>query len=228
MEEGKTAALVVETRAAVGAALHHSRDVGPRTTHDALRGQKPAAAETETEFFQMSEGDSVGETVGMYGARPALLMVPKVQARVRHTGVGYELVQALDVPVLHGLEVADDINDRATLQLLRGLALVPQERVQHGSVEQVSSFGVQLAPHERVLQRSEQVGVVHGMVEQVVDVPARGAETFHVPPDSELAVHVTPEFELAQEEHVDDGGYVSDEFFDDDELPSRFRLPSGP
>ena len=56
-----------------------------------------------------------------------------------------------------------------------------------------------------------------------MDVPARGAETFHVPPDSELAVHVTPEFELAQEEHVDDGGYVSDEFFDDDELPSRFR-----
>ena len=54
-------------RAAVAAALHHSRDVRPRTTHDALRGQKPAAAGTETEFFQMSEGDSAGETVGMYG-----------------------------------------------------------------------------------------------------------------------------------------------------------------
>ena len=64
-------------RAAVAAALHHSRDVGPRTTHDALRGQKPAAVETETEFFQMSEGDSVGETVGMYGARPVLLMLRK-------------------------------------------------------------------------------------------------------------------------------------------------------
>ena len=127
-------------------------------------------------------------------------MEPKMHARVvRHTGVGYELAQALDVPVLHVLEVADDINDRATLQRLRGLALVPQERVQHGSVEQVSSFGLQLAPHERVLQRSEQVGVVHGMVEQVVDVPARGVETFHVRPDSELAVHVTPEFELTQE-----------------------------
>ena len=37
-----------------------------------------------------------------------------------------------------------------------------------------------------------------------------------------LAVHVTPECELPQEEHVDDG-YVSDEFFDDDELPSRFQ-----
>ena len=126
------------------------------------------------------------------GARPVLLMEPKVQARVvRHTGVGYELVQALKVSVLHGLEVADDINDRATLQLLRGLALVPQERVQHGSVEQVSSFGVQLAPHDRVLQRSEQVGVVHGMVDQVVDVPARGAEIFHVPPGFELAVHTS-------------------------------------
>ena len=69
-----------------------------------------------------------------------------MQARVvRHTGVGYELGQALDVPVLHGLEVADDVNDRATLQLPRSLALVPQERVLHGSVEQVSSFGVQLA-----------------------------------------------------------------------------------
>ena len=154
----------------------------------------------------------------MYGARPVLLMEVNVQARVeRHTGVGYELVQALDVPLLHALEVAGDINDRAGLQLLRGLALVPQERVQHGSVAQFSASGVQLAPHERVLQRSEQVGVVHGMVGQVVDVPA------HVPPDSELAVHATPEFELPQEEHVDDGGYVSDEFFDDDELPSRLR-----
>ena len=197
----RTAALVVET-----AALHHSRDVGPRTTHDAPRGQKPAAAETETEFFQVSEGDSVGETLGMYGARPVLLMEPKVQARVvRHAGFGYELVQALDVLVLHGLEVAIDINDRAILQLLRGLALVPQERVQHGSVEQVSSSDVQLAPHERGLQRSEQVGVVHGMVGQVVDVHAEGAETFHVSPDSELAVHVTLEFELPQEEHVHDG-----------------------
>ena len=104
---------------------------GRRTTP---YGDKPAADETETEFFQMSEGDSVGETVFIYWARPVLMMELKVQARVeRHTGVGYELVQVLDVPVLHGLEVADDINDRATLQLLRGLALVPQERANMGS-----------------------------------------------------------------------------------------------
>ena len=108
-----------------------------------------------------------------------------MQARVeRHTGVGCELVQALDVRVLHRMEVADDINDRATLQLHRGLAVPPervserivdtapgvpfgssfgvqvvsQERLQRRSVEQVSSSGVQLAPLERVLQRSEQIG----------------------------------------------------------------------
>ena len=46
----------------------------------------------------------------------------------RHTGVAYELVLALDAPLLQSVEVADGINDRATLQLLRALA-VPPERV---------------------------------------------------------------------------------------------------
>ena len=113
------------------------------------------------------------------GVRPVLLIEPQgAHARVeRHTGVGYELVQALDVPVLHMMEVADEVNDRATLQLFRDLAnlpgaplgiqqrtpehassfgvqLVPQERAQQRVPEQVSSSGIQLVPQERVQQGS--------------------------------------------------------------------------
>ena len=58
--------------------------------------------------------------------RPPPLVEVRPQGQLeRQTSVGYELVQALDVPVLHGVEVADYTNDRATLQLLRALAVHP-------------------------------------------------------------------------------------------------------
>ena len=46
----------LSVRTTAAAVLRHSRDVGPRTRTE-------VAAETETEFFQISEEDSVGETV---------------------------------------------------------------------------------------------------------------------------------------------------------------------
>ena len=60
-----------------------------------------AAGRAEAEFFQMSEEDSVG---GLWYGWGAVCLE-------QHTGVGYDLVQALDVAMLHMI-----------LRLLRGLA----------------------------------------------------------------------------------------------------------
>ena len=86
---------------------------------------------------------------------------------------------------------------------------------------------------------------IMGQSSHLEDIPGSQA----VPPDSELDVHVTPEFEspdelyarvdriLAQrtllpeealDAHDEDGGHISDEAFDDEELPSRFRGASCP
>ena len=66
------------------------------------------------------------EEVLAAGVRPPPLAEVRPQERLLwHCGVGYELVQALDVPVLHKVEEVDERNDRATLQLLQGLTAPP-------------------------------------------------------------------------------------------------------
>ena len=117
---------------ALSAAAHHSFDkVAAGEKYDGLRAQRTDRAREAayqaprrpttraagvTELFQLYEDE-------INGVRPPPLVEVRPQGQLeRHTGVGFELVQALEVPVLHRMEVADDIN---YLQLLRGLAVVP-------------------------------------------------------------------------------------------------------
>ena len=119
---------------ALSAATHHSFDkVATEAKYSSLQAQTTDRAEAayqaprrpttraarETELFQLYEDE-------LKGVRPPPLVEVRPQGQLeRHTDVGYELVQDLDVPVLRRVDVADDINDRATLQLLRALAVHP-------------------------------------------------------------------------------------------------------
>ena len=83
----------------MAAVTHHSHSkVG--TANAALRGQKNGTS-TEVgpaEFFELFSDD--GRPTG--GERPAALLEPLPRGKVqRHAGIGYELAQNLDVPVLH-------------------------------------------------------------------------------------------------------------------------------
>ena len=86
-----------------------------------LMTSPPAAAGTI--YYRLDDDE-----VPAAGRPPPLTEVRPQGKPERHTGVAYELVLALDAPLLQSVEVADGINDRATLQLLRALA-VPPERV---------------------------------------------------------------------------------------------------
>ena len=69
--------------------------MGGLETHEGLRAQKSASA-GPAECFDLFSDD--GRPAG--GERPAALLEPQPQERDRrHTGVGYEIVQNLEVPV---------------------------------------------------------------------------------------------------------------------------------
>ena len=81
-------------RMELAAALHHSWG-GGLETNEGLRAQKTASA-GPAEYFDLSSDD--GRPAG--GERPAALLEPRPQERDRrHTGVGYEIAQNLEVPV---------------------------------------------------------------------------------------------------------------------------------
>ena len=76
-------------RMVLATVTHHSFQVG--TTHAGLRAQKAPPP----------------------GMRPGVLQDPAPQGRVgQHSGIGYELVLALDVPVLHMVEQPVDVRVR--------------------------------------------------------------------------------------------------------------------
>ena len=78
----------------LAAALHHSWG-GGFETHEGLRAQKTASA-GPAEYFELSSDD--GRPAG--GERPASMLEPRPQERDRrHTGVGYEIAQNLEVLV---------------------------------------------------------------------------------------------------------------------------------
>ena len=92
-----------QTVAAVLATVtHHSRSkVG--TANAALRGQKTGTSTRvgPAEYFELSSDD--GRPTG--GERPEALLEPWPQGKLlRHAGVGFELVQALDAPALQTVE----------------------------------------------------------------------------------------------------------------------------
>ena len=90
-------------RMELAAALHHSsfRGAGPEM-YDAPRRQRTANSRVgPAEYYELSSDD--GRPTG--GERPEALSEPWPQGKLlRHAGVGFELVQALDAPVLQTVE----------------------------------------------------------------------------------------------------------------------------
>ena len=89
-------ALVVATRAADGGCCASHSKVG--TAYAAPRGQKKVTSTRvgPAEYFELSSDD--GRPTGE--ERPAALLERWPQGKLmRHTNVGYEIVQSLDVPV---------------------------------------------------------------------------------------------------------------------------------
>ena len=100
--DGDTVAAVLAT------VTHHShRKVG--TANDAPRGQKTVTSIRvgPAEYYELSSDD--GRPTG--GERPAALFEPWPQGKLqRRAGIGYELVQALDAPVLQMVEQLPDVH----------------------------------------------------------------------------------------------------------------------
>ena len=92
-----------QTVAAVLATVTHHSHSKVGTANAALRGQKLGTS-TEVgpaEYFELSSDD--GRPTGV--ERPAALLEPWPQGKIeRHDGIAYELVQALDAPVLQTVE----------------------------------------------------------------------------------------------------------------------------
>ena len=90
-------------RMELAAALHHSsfRGAGPEM-YDAPRRQRTANSRVGlAEYYELSSDD--GRPTG--GERPAALLEPWPHGMMeRHDGIAYELVQALDAPVLQTVE----------------------------------------------------------------------------------------------------------------------------
>ena len=92
----------LSVKMAVAAALHHSaqRGAGP-ATYSAPRGQTTA---TEGEVREPNNAPR-SQKPPLPGEHPGVLKEPEVQGRIgQHSGIGFELVQALDVPVLQMVE----------------------------------------------------------------------------------------------------------------------------
>ena len=92
-------------RMALSAAAHHSFDkVAAGETFNALRGQKTDRARREVEERELHDAPR-RQKPPPPGTRPAPLVEVRPQgAMMQHSGIGFELLQALDVPVLQLVE----------------------------------------------------------------------------------------------------------------------------
>ena len=92
-------------RMVLSAAAHHSFDkVAAGETFNALRGQKTDRARREVEERELHDAPR-RQKPPPPGTRPApLVEVRPLGAMVQHSGIGFELLQALDVPVLQMVE----------------------------------------------------------------------------------------------------------------------------
>ena len=97
-------------RMVLSAAAHHSFDkVAAGETFNALRGQKTDRARREVEERELHDAPR-RQKPPPPGTRPAPLVEVRPQgAMVQHSGIGFELLQALDVPVLQLVEQPVDV-----------------------------------------------------------------------------------------------------------------------
>ena len=94
--------------AAVLATVSHHSSPKVDTTYGAPRGQRTATSTKAgpAENYELSSND--GRPAG--GTRPVSLLEPWPQGRIaQHAGIGYELVLALDAPLLQMVEEVNDV-----------------------------------------------------------------------------------------------------------------------
>ena len=97
-----------QTVAAVLATVTHHSHSKVGTANDAPRDQRTVTSTRvgPAEYYELSSDD--GRPTG--GERPAALLEPLPQGKVqRHAGIGYEIVQHLDVPVLQMVEQLSNV-----------------------------------------------------------------------------------------------------------------------
>ena len=172
--EQQTVASVLAT------ATHHSHSkVG--TSNAILRGQKigTSTGAVPAEHSELSSDDGMPTT----GMRPASMLEPWPQGKVQwHSGIGYELVQALDAPVLQVEEQLPNV-----LQLF--VTSVPAVAEQVINAPKISHDRTQqrLVDYLRQPQMAEQLMEVptivsysslQGVVEQNVDIAGGGLRGF--------------------------------------------------
>ena len=101
-------------RMVLATVTHHSFQVG--TAHDGLRAQKTVTSTREVEE-RVPHAGLRAQKAPPPGRRPGVLQDPAPQGRVgQHSGIGYELVLALDVPVLQMVEQPVDASALAFLE----------------------------------------------------------------------------------------------------------------
>ena len=101
-------------RMVLATVTHHSFQVG--TAHDGLRAQKTVTSTREVEE-RVPHAGLRAQKAPPPGMRPGVLQDPAPQGRVgQHSGIGYELVLALDVPVLQMVEQPVDASALAFLE----------------------------------------------------------------------------------------------------------------
>ena len=134
---------------------HHSHSkVG--TANDAPRGQRTVTSTRVglAEYYELSSDD--GRPTGE-GERPEALLEPWPQGKLlRHAGVGYEIVQSLDVPAL---------------QMVEQLPSVLQFFATHLPVVAEQAIDVPKISQDRTPQRLEDCLRQPQMADQLVDVP---------------------------------------------------------
>ena len=151
--------------------------MGGLETHEGLRAQKTASA-GPAEYFELSSDD--GRPAGE--ERPAALLEPRPQERDRrHTGVGYEIAQNLEVPVPQMGEQLPDV-----LQLFASFLPVVAEQVIEVPKVFLDTTPQRLGDHLRQPQMVEQLVHVPTVVsysslqqltaEQIVDIPVPGCD----------------------------------------------------
>ena len=101
-------------RMVLATVTHHSFQVG--TAHDGLRAQKTVTSTKEVEE-RVPHAGLRAQKAPPPGMRSGVLQDPAPQGRVgQHSGIGYELVLALDVPVLQTVEQPVDASALAFLE----------------------------------------------------------------------------------------------------------------
>ena len=132
---------------------HHSFQVG--TAHDGLRAQKTVTSTREVEE-RVPHAGLRAQKAPPPGMRPGVLQDPAPQGRVgQHSGIGYELVLALDAPVLQMVEHTVD-------NVVHAL-LIP-ERPMAVQVIEVPKISATTCPPRSLIP-------VPQLVEQLVEVP---------------------------------------------------------